>query len=270
MRILVALMLLSCASSFAQMTKEELKAERERVKAEQKWLDQKAKEEKHAPLKPRDPVEDILSRTPTIDPSPGEVDKLYDIKGDRLGMLLKEFGEKYYSFTAGDAKKRVPDFIGPFCVDHEDSLLLLSSDDAAAGVIACFPGDAVYAGDVPAFNRSTHAQPQTFANVILKSVSYQFYRGRLFRIAASFDASNYETMKAAFVSKFGTPKATESEAQNRYEAKFANETVQWSNGTSAIEMRQRFTDLETSFIVMAVPSVQQRVDAARPKPKQDL
>lgn len=46
MRIIAALLLLSCATSFAQMTKEERKAERERVKAEQKLLDQQAKEQK--------------------------------------------------------------------------------------------------------------------------------------------------------------------------------------------------------------------------------
>jgi hypothetical protein len=106
----ILLVLITASMCFAQdTTKDERKANRERVKAEQQLLTQQDKEGKNRTPEPENSIASILQRHPIQDvPVIQNADpaKLYDIKGDRLGMTLEEYGKAHYSFFPAIANLR--------------------------------------------------------------------------------------------------------------------------------------------------------------------
>jgi hypothetical protein len=261
--IIIALALASIGCFAQDETKEERKANRERVKADQKLLNEQARNDKHELPEPDNPAAYILRRLPTQDVPAlqnAEPAKLYDIKGDHLGMTLEEFAKKHYYYVAPIPKQKYRGFIGPDCEDRDQPSLFLSAQEASVGVIAC------------AAERSNWSGPQsTLANVPLQGIGYKFFKGHLFSIMAVFGSDNYAAMKASFTETFGAPASSNShEVQNRMGAKFDDDTTVWSNGLSMIEMRQRQSDLNTSFLIVYLPKVQEEVEALLPKPKKDL
>jgi hypothetical protein len=251
------------STCFAQdTTKDERNANRERVKAEQQLLNQQAKEEKNRAPEPENSIASILQRHPIQDvPVIQNADpaKLYDIKGDRLGMTLEEYGKAHYSFFPGDRKSKVSPSIGPYCKDHDDSLSFLTKDEAAAGVASC--------ANYPILIGT----PTTVANMPMTGIAFKFFKGHMFDVIAVFKEGDYATVKAAFVGKFGAPTSSHvNQVQNRMGAKFDDETLTWSNGVSAIELRQRASDLDTSAFSIYIPKMLEEVQALLPKPKKDL
>lgn len=194
----------------------------------------------------------------------------YDIKGDKLGMSLEEFKKHHYSFHAGSPKLHVPDSTGPFCTDRADSEMFLSADEAAAGVVSCYPAWSVYRPGLANLNRATHAEAETLANVELQGIAFHFYKGQLFKIIVIFPAEGYDIMKVAFAEKFGAPVIIPHELQNAYGAKFDGEESNWTNGVSSIQMKRRASDLSTGGMVMLLPDIQKQVEAAMPKKPKDL
>lgn len=143
----------------------------------------------------------------------------FDLKGVKLGLSLEQFKQDHYSFRRGDPKHHIPDGIGPHCVEHtNDALLMLSTEEAAAGVIACYGGDDIIKEIVV----KTKPAP-TLANIPLRTYSFFFFSGRLFKVVAAFDSENYSHLQAAFSEKFGKPDAEKS----------GDQTI-WSNGNETI------------------------------------
>jgi hypothetical protein len=268
--ILILVLAVPVAGLAQDMSKEERKANRDRVKAEQKFLNDQAKADKNRLPEPENPIALISRRLATQDiPAlkSAEAAKLYEIKGDRLGMTLEEFGQHHYSSTPANAKAKYRGFIGPYCVDHDEPSLFLNAQEAEMGVVACSPSSSIYN---PAYARIIGQTQPTLANVPLKGIGFKFYKGHLFSIVAVFEAKDYAALKASFVEKFGSAISNLREVQNRMGAKFDDDTATWANGVSAIEIRQRQTDLETSALVVYLPKVQEEVTSLLPKPKKDL
>jgi hypothetical protein len=105
----------------------------------------------------------------------------------------------------------------------------------------------------------------------MTGIAFKFFKGHMFDVIAVFKEGDYATVKAAFVGKFGAPTSSHvNQVQNRMGAKFDDETLTWSNGVSAIELRQRASDLDTSAFSIYIPKMLEEVQALLPKPKKDL
>jgi hypothetical protein len=200
----------------------------------------------------------------------GQAPEPYDIKGDRLGMSMKDFTAKHPAPTCKHG--------------YPEPLLFLPGDDAAVGVVACYPGPGsdipgMLAGTKDAYIRAQVEQFKhpgtlplnvTIANLPLVGLAFHFYKDRLFRIMVTFKSDDYSTMKTAFTEKFGPPVVTPGEVQNRLGAKFDAEESRWSNGVSAIIIKHRVADTETASVLVVLSAIQKEVEEAKPSPKKDL
>lgn len=119
-------------------------------------------------------------------PTPEEM--LYELKGDRLGMTLDEFKEKYQ--RSGEGGVRLP----------------LCSDTAWGANKASLRAEPWHAReniinariDLPAEDNSP-----TVAGVKTELLLYQFVDGKLFRITAMFPTDKFHMVSEAAVKKYG-------------------------------------------------------------------
>ena len=114
---------------------------------------------------------------------------LYELKGDRLGMTLQEFKEKYARSVGGQKL--------PLCSDTSwgANKASLHSElwHTKAGIIHARI-------DLPSEDNSP-----TVAGVKTELLLYQFVDGKLFRIAASFATDQFHVVSEAAVKKYGDP-----------------------------------------------------------------
>ena len=177
----------------------------------------------------------------------------YDIKGERLGMSFEEFKKNHYNFRAGNPQKHIKDAFSPHCVTGKsDVFLMLSVEEAAIGITACYPGID------PLDELILHKHPgPTLANQKLQAYTFYFYKGKLFKIIAVFKADEYDAMKAAFIEKFGK---TFLERSN---------SIIWSNGISTVGLTH-YASGDNSIMLMTLKSVMDEINSILPKPKNDL
>jgi hypothetical protein len=114
---------------------------------------------------------------------------LYELKGDRLGMTLDEFKEKYARSVGGQKL--------PLCSD--------TSWGANRASLHAEPwhtkAEIIHARiDLPSEDNSP-----TVAGVKTELLLYQFVDGKLFRIAASFATDQFHVVSEAAVRKYGDP-----------------------------------------------------------------
>jgi hypothetical protein len=113
---------------------------------------------------------------------------LFELKGDRLGMSLDDFKQKYHRQVEGGYKL-------PLCSDTafgaNKASLHSEPWHRQAGI--------VYARvDLPAEDNSP-----TVAGIKTELLLYQFVDGKLFRIAASFPTDQFHVVSEAAINKYG-------------------------------------------------------------------
>jgi hypothetical protein len=121
-------------------------------------------------------------------PGPATDAMLFELKGDRLGMNLEDFKQKYARHMEGGHKL-------PLCSD--------TAFGANKASLHSEPwhreGNIVHARvDLPAEDNSP-----TVAGVKTEMLLYQFVDGKLFRIAASFPTDQFHVVSDAAVKKYG-------------------------------------------------------------------
>jgi len=122
-------------------------------------------------------------------------EQLYELKGDRLGMAVDEFKEKYARSGEGGVKL-------PLCSDTawgaNKASLHSEPWHARAGIINARI-------DLP-----TEDNSPTVAGVKTELLLYQFIDGKLFRIAASLPTDQFHVVSEAAIKKYG-PAVRESQ-----------------------------------------------------------
>lgn len=187
---------------------------------------------------------------------PESDDKVFDLKGDRLGMSLKDFKTKYARNVAGHDKS------APFCSDAQPGkaivTLLAEPWHSEAGIVNCsiaFPFETIR-GDGP-----------TIAEVKTELLVHHFVDGKLYRITAWFPHDGYDKVKDGLIAKYGAPAHEKTEAfQNQLGAKFTGESLMWTNGASTIMLDERFANLKTSSFVLEHRELSAKAAARKPKP----
>jgi hypothetical protein len=117
-------------------------------------------------------------------------DDAYELKGDRLGMSLEEFKEKYARFTA-DGRQDLP-----LCSDQ------------SFGARADLHAEAWHrpAGIVHArIDRPEEENSPTVAGVKTDLLLYQFVDGQLYRISAFFATDMFHVVSEALIQKYNLP-----------------------------------------------------------------
>lgn len=188
----------------------------------------------------------------------------FDLKGDRLGMLLTDFRAKYARTVQGHNEP------APFCSDTRPGKRIepLLSEEwfQQAGIVTCrlnFLFEEV--------RRRPGDLQTTVANVQTKILVYHFVDDRLFRITVWLPHDGFADVKSAMVEKFGPPKSLTKEAyQNAFGAKFDGETLAWDNGSSAAMLAERLGDVKTSGLVLVHKQLNETAESRRPKKLQDL
>jgi hypothetical protein len=121
---------------------------------------------------------------------------LYELKGDRLGMSLEEFKQKY-SRSSEDGREKLP-----LCSDEawgaNKASLHVAPWHVQAGIIHARI-------DLPSENN-----PPTVAGVKTDLLLYHFVDGQLFRISASFPTDLFHLVSEAAIKKYG-PVTSESQ-----------------------------------------------------------
>ena len=83
------------------------------------------------------------------------------------------------------------------------------------------------------------------------STYLSFIKDRFVAVTASFKADGYETVKMAFMDKYGPPTSTaNSTVQNRLNATLQQEELKWDGKTVYIELRRLGTDLTQGTFVI--------------------
>lgn len=113
---------------------------------------------------------------------------LFELKGDRLGMILSEFKQKYHRQVEGGHKL-------PLCSDtafgKDRASLQTEPWHLQAGIVHARV-------DLPAEDNSP-----TVAGVKTELLLYQFVDGKLYRIAALFPTDQFHVVSDAAVKKYG-------------------------------------------------------------------
>ena len=121
----------------------------------------------------------------------------FDFKGDKLGMSLGEFKQKYARQVPGT------NLIAPFCSDKATGFrvkeLLSEAWHTAAGIIHA------------RLEYPSEERPSTIAGAEADLVLYQFLDGRLFQVSAWFAAQHFPNVASALRRKYGPP---ETEGSN--------------------------------------------------------
>lgn len=120
----------------------------------------------------------------------GTLDQPYELKGDRLGMSLTEFKERYARF-ASDGRQDLP-----LCSDQ------------SFGARADLQAQAWHrpAGIVHArIDRPEEGDSPTVAGVKTDLLLYQFVDSQLYRISAFFPTDQFHVVNEAIAQKYGLP-----------------------------------------------------------------
>jgi len=135
-------------------------------------------------------------------------DMLYELKGDRLGMSLDEFKQKYARQGEGNVKL-------PLCSDTawgaNKASLHSEPWHTQAGIIHARI-------DLPSENN-----PPTVAGVKTELLLYQFLEGKLFRILAQLPTDQFHVISEAALKKYGpTTRQTNQPRQLIWDNPFAS------------------------------------------------
>jgi hypothetical protein len=137
---------------------------------------------------------------------------LFELKGDRVGMSLEEFKQKY-ARSSEDGREKLP-----LCSDEawgaNKAALLVAPWHAQAGIIHARI-------DLPSENN-----PPTVAGVRTELLLYQFIDGTLFRILASIPTDLFHLVSEAAVKKYG-PVTSESQRPRQ---------LVWENPLSSVTL----------------------------------
>jgi hypothetical protein len=123
-------------------------------------------------------------------PAPATDAMLFELKGDRLGMSLEEFKQKYARHVEGGHKL-------PLCSDTAFGAEKVSLHSEPWHRQANIVHARV---DLPAEDNSP-----TVAGVKTELLLYQFVDGKLFRIAASLPTDQFHVVSDAAIKKYGSP-----------------------------------------------------------------
>jgi hypothetical protein len=171
-------------------------------------------------------------RAPTTD------EMLYQLKGDRLGMSLEDFKQKYFRHVEGGHKL-------PLCSDTawgaNKASLHSEPWHREAGIIHARV-------DLPAEDNSP-----TVAGVKTELLLYQFVDGKLFRIAAHLPTDQFHLVSEAAIKKFG-PVTRETQKPRQ---------LIWENPLASIALTRGSVHPRESSILELVHRELQQVAAAR-------
>jgi hypothetical protein len=169
----------------------------------------------------------------------------FELKGDRLGITLRDFKTKYARALGGIRL--------PYCSDSSpgqpNATLWSEPWHAAAGIVH---GRV----ELPSENNSP-----TVAGVKTEIFLYHFVDGRLFRMTALFDTEAFHLVREAMVQKYGTP-ARESKDPME---------LRWENAASAMYLvRGTMRPKKLSSIVLTHHELQALADSRVPQRETDL
>jgi hypothetical protein len=183
-------------------------------------------------------------RNQTAGPSPEE--QLFELKGDRLGMLLEDFKKKYE--RSGEGGVRLP-----LCSDTawgaNKASLRTEPWHHKAGIVNARV-------DLPAEDNSP-----TVAGVKSELLLYQFVDGKLFRIAALLPTDKFHLISEAAIKKFG-PVTRESQKPRQ---------LIWENSLAWIALtRGTVHPPEPSVLELVHRQLQQLADSRVPTGAADI
>lgn len=181
------------------------------------------------------------------------------IKGNRLGLSLEQFKQKYERAVQGDSR------MAPFCSDSLPgkaiSTLLAEPWHAGVGIVTCsthFLFEA-HRGVVP-----------TLAGQTTDMFVYHFLDGRLFRVTIFFNHDGFVAVRSAFQAKYGPPdRQSTNVLENRMSAKFESENVVWDDGVANLSLVERIGKIDRSGLVLVDPFMEASVNAMGPAPRTD-
>lgn len=179
----------------------------------------------------------------------------YDFKGIRLGIPYSEYKEmkipEVSSFSMGTSKDSEP--------------FLVCSDDKRASAFAT--PDSVqkkYNGIGCNYGITTNYHPQvppsyTTARIIVAGYGADNYAFKFAQLPGDAEPILYEifflihrnafnSISSGLIEKYGKPKVSRTQVQNKYGANFGNEVFVWENSVSVVVLEERYTDLETSSL----------------------
>lgn len=144
---------------------------------------------------------------------PGQTfeEQLFELKGDRLGMSLDEFKQKYA--RSGEGGLKLP-LVSDTAWGANKASLRSAAWHQQAGIVNARI-------DLPAEDNSP-----TVAGVKTELMLYQFIDGKLFRIEASFPTDQFHLVSEAAIKKYG-PTSHESQKPRQ---------LIWENPISAIKL----------------------------------
>lgn len=181
------------------------------------------------------------------------------IKGDRLGLSLVQFKQKYSRVVQGDFR------MAPFCSDSSPgtalSTLLAEPWHAGAGIVTCsthYPFEA-HKGVVP-----------TLAGQTTELFVHHFLDGQLFQVTIFFDHSGFADVRSAVQAKYGPPERQSTEVlQNRMGANFESESLTWNDGVAILSLTERVGNIDRSALILVDPLLEASVRAKAPGPHID-
>lgn len=177
--------------------------------------------------------------------SPARGADMAEVDGDRLGMTLAAFKEKYGRSFMG---------VGwtPSCVATASESMLLPARDAQAGVVSC-----ARSVGRPDKLRDSFEGAQA-------SVHYHFFQDRLFRILVALDSRQFEAVIGRLSEKSGRPFASRTETYLvRTGVPFANSILEWRDKLTTMTATKYAATVSQSTIVMQDNELQQEFSVAQ-------
>jgi hypothetical protein len=165
----------------------------------------------------------------------------FEIKGDRLGLPLEFFKNKYYRVVSGE--------VAPFCSDRrpqlENPFLAYKPYYSQAGIVCAtihFPFEEIASKDAKI----------TVAKVPVELFIYKFIDEKLYEMSFLLDHADFSTLQEAFTAKYGKPTAsTTSVYTNGFGAKFSGDSLAWQNKVSSIALFERAGKVDQSFAIIS-------------------
>ncbi len=214
---------------------------------------------------PMQPVTSSVEAAP--DPPPVKVKRArepYDLKGDRLGMMLDDFKAKYH--------RQVPEAfheVIPWCSDFRPARDRELDPNISLFEETWHPKAGIINARIsfPLEDMRTSKHSPTLAGVAVTNHCYSFIDGELYSIMLIFPQSGFDDVLDAMVATYGKPKSFKNNlVQNRMGATFSNTECIWDNGVSTIKLEERFGDLDTSWVVFRHTALSETAESRRPKP----
>lgn len=160
--------------------------------------------------------------------------EIFDVNGDRLGMSLGAFMEKYDKSFMGIGRS-------PACVSAGADEFYLSDQDAMIGVVSCSQFKVLGRPD----------KLRTTFEGLAANVHYQFFHGRLFKILATIESDQFEKMIGRLSAKIGPPKGSRTETYMvRLGVPFTNRIVEWQDPLSSMAATKFAASISQSIIVV--------------------